>query len=273
MNYLEQINEAARSIQGKTDAKPTIGLVLGSGLGSLADQLQDATQIPYAEIPHFPVSTVQGHDGTLVIGELEGKTVVAMKGRIHYYEGYSMQQITFPVRVMKALGIQQLIVTSACGGINSDFYPGALVLVKDHINLMGDNPLMGENYEELGPRFPDMSEAYSKRLRALSQKVASDNDIEVFEGLHCSISGPYYLSTSELRMVKLLGAESIGMSMIPEIITAAHAGLEALGIACITDQADPDGDIEPLNHATVVEMANRTRPKFIKLVCGIVEKL
>ena len=273
MNYLEKINAAKEWLENKTNCKPTIGMILGSGLGTMADQIKNPDKFPYEDIPSFPASTVKGHQGQLVFGELEGKQVVAMQGRVHFYEGYSMQEITFPVRVMKTLGIQNLIVTSACGGLSPKLYAGALMFVTDHLNLMGSNPLMGDNFDELGPRFPDTSEAYSSELIALGQKAAKSLDIETFTGVNAAISGPYYLSNAELRMVKKVGADSIGMSMIPEMIVAAHSGLKALGISCITDLADPDQEIEPLTHEKVVEVANRTRPKFIKLVSKIVETI
>ena len=273
MNYLEKINHTKNWLQERTNCKPTIGLILGSGLGTMADTIENADKFSYEAIPHFPASTVAGHDGQLVLGDLQGKKVVAMQGRIHYYEGYSMQEITFPVRVMKAMGVDTIIVTSACGGLKPELYAGALMFVTDHINMMGTNPLMGENYDELGPRFPDTSEAYTKALIEKGQAVAKSLDIETFTGVHCAISGPNYLSNAELRMVRKVGADTIGMSMIPEMIVAAHANLQALGIACITDMANPDGHVEPLTHERVVEVANKTRPKFVSLVSEIIKNL
>jgi purine-nucleoside phosphorylase len=272
VNYLEKIQEAASFLAGQTEYRPKIGLILGSGLGSLADQIGSPKAFPYQAIPHFPVSTVHGHAGQFVLGDLLGKTVIAMQGRVHYYEGYSMQQITFPVRVMKELGVEILIVTSACGGLNSKLYPSALMFVEDHINYMGDNPLMGENHEELGPRFPDMSTVYDDDLISLGKKAGKKIQVETFTGIHTAVSGPYYLSKAELNVVRNFGSDSIGMSMIPEVIVAAHAGIRVLGIACITDMATPE-EHEPLDHATVVEVANKTRPKFIKLVSKIVEDI
>ncbi len=272
MNLLQSITEAATLIKSRSSVSPQIGLILGSGLGSMADRIENATKIPYSEIPHFPVSTVAGHSGTLVIGTLNGKEVVAMQGRIHYYEGYTMQQITFPVRVMKALGIEQLIVTNASGGINPKLYPGALMFIEDHINYMGSNPLMGENHDELGPRFPDMSRAYDEEMISTGKSAAEELAIEVFTGVHTAVSGPYYFSKAELRMVQGFGSDSIGMSTVPEVIVAVHTGIRCLGICCITDSAVPD-DLEPLDHETVVEVANKTRPKFIALVSRIIEKL
>lgn len=273
MNYLDKIKEATAYIQSKTSYKPTIGLVLGSGLGTMANQIQNPEKFVYADIPHFPVSTVEGHEGQLVIGELEGKTVVAMQGRLHFYEGYSMQEITFPVRVMKSLGIENMIVTNACGGLNADLYPGALMFIKDHINLMGTNPLIGENHKELGTRFPDMTQAYNKELIALGKATAKELDIEMFEGVYSAITGPYYLSEAELKMVKTIGSDTIGMSTIPETIVGVHAGLKILGISCVTDMAVPEEGLEPLTHEKVVEIANQARPKFIKLVSNIIARM
>ncbi len=273
MNYLDQIKEATSNIQSKTQYQPTIGLILGSGLGVLADQIEDAEKYPYERIPHFPVSTVEGHAGQLVIGKLKGKSVIAMQGRLHFYEGYSMKEITFPVRVMKALGVNTLIVTNACGGLNEDLYPGALMFIRDHVNLMGTNPLIGENHDELGTRFPDMSQAYNKELIALGKQVAKDLEIDTKEGVYSAITGPYYLSEAELIMVKRIGSDTIGMSTIPETIVAVHAGIKVLGISCVTDMAVPEAGLEPLTHEKVVEIANKTRPKFIKLVSGIVDRM
>ena len=273
MNYLEKINEARDFVKSVSNFKPTIGLILGSGLGSFADEIEKADRIKYCDIPHFPVSTVEGHDGKLVLGELHGKMVVAMKGRVHFYEGYSMREITFPVRVMRALGIKSLIVTNACGGINEKLYPGALMFINDHINFTGSNPLIGDNFEELGSRFPDMTTAYDPNLISIGKAAASELQIETFEGVHTAVSGPYYLSKAELRMIQSFGSDTIGMSTIPEVIVANHGGIRSLGICCITDKANPHNEIEPLDHERVVDVANRTRPKFIKLVSKIIEKL
>ncbi len=272
MNYLDKIKDAAGVIKKATKYQPKIGLILGSGLGSLADQIEDPEKYPYDTIPHFPTSTVAGHEGQLVIGKLGGKEVLAMQGRVHFYEGYTMQEITFPVRVMKELGIDTMIVTNACGGLNPDFNAGALMFITDHINLMGSNPLIGENHNELGPRFPDMSEAYNKELIRLGKNTAEELGMNTFEGIYSAISGPYYLSKAELTMVTRMGADTIGMSTIPEVIVASHTGIKVLGISCITDMAIPD-QLEPLTHEHVVQIANQIRPKFINLVSKIVERL
>ena len=247
-------------------------MILGSGLGSLADKIEAADKIPYDQIPHFPVSTVEGHAGQLVLGQLEGKPVIAMQGRFHYYEGYTMQQVTFPVRVMKALGVEIMVVTNACGGLKDFLYPGALMFITDHINFTGTNPLMGHNHDELGPRFPDMSDAYDHELIKLGQKVAGELDIDTQAGIYTACSGPYYLSKAELGMVRAFGSDTIGMSTVPEVIVAVHSGIRCLGISCITDMAIPEA-LEPLEHEHVVAVAAVARPKFIRLVSGIVKEM
>lgn len=272
VNQLQKINEAKEYLLKRINIKPAIGLILGSGLGDLADEIDNAIVIDYSDIPNFPVSTVEGHAGKLVIGQLEGKEVVAMQGRFHYYEGYSMQEITFPVRVMAAIGVKTLIVTNACGGLSPQLYPGALMIISDHINFMGDNPLIGKNEGELGPRFPDMSHAYDVELRELAHRVGRDLGIETHEGVYLAISGPNYFAKAELRMIIKLGADTIGMSTIPEVIVANHGGLKVLGISCVTDMAIPDS-LESISHQQVMEMANKTKPKFIGLVKGILKEV
>jgi purine-nucleoside phosphorylase len=254
------------------ERSPRLGIILGSGLGAVADEVQDAVRIDYADIPHFPVSTVEGHAGKLVVGTLEGKRVIALQGRFHYYEGYTIQEVTFPVRVFKALGVEVMIVTNACGGINPAFQPGDLMLITDHINFIGDNPLIGKNFKQLGPRFPDMSTAYDKGLIDLARSVASAQGIHVQQGIYTAVSGPYYFSKAELRMVKGFGSDTIGMSTVPETIVAVHGGMKVLGISCITDMADPD-NLVPLEHAHVVAVANEARPRFSKLVKGIIAQI
>jgi purine nucleoside phosphorylase I, inosine and guanosine-specific len=268
-NRAQTVREAVAAIRERTDHVPEIGLILGSGLGDLAEQIADATVIPYGEIPHFPVSTVAGHAGRLVIGRLEGKTVVAMQGRFHYYEGYSMAQVAFPVYVMKFLGAKVLIVTNAAGGMNKAFQPGDLMLVVDHLNFTGDNPLIGPNDDELGPRFPDLSRAYDPELIALAEQKARDLGIRVQKGVYAGISGPNYLPPAELVMLRRLGGDAVGMSTIPEVIAAAHCGLRVLGISCITDMAIGE-ELEPLTHEQVVAVAERTKPKFTALVRAVV---
>lgn len=264
--------EASTFIESKINFNPEIGLILGSGLGSLANEIEEALVIKYEDIPNFPISTVEGHEGQLVVGNLQGKKVIAMQGRFHYYEGYSMQQVTFPVRVMKALGIKMLLVTNACGGMNPELYPGALMFIEDHINFTGDNPLIGSNDETLGPRFPDMSHAYDKELIELGEKVGKKIGIETKKGIYVAISGPNYMSAAELSMLRKLGADTLGMSTVPEVIVAKHAGLKVLGISCVTDMAIAD-TLEPLEHEKVVEVANQTKPKFIRLVKNIIQEV
>jgi purine-nucleoside phosphorylase len=269
-NWMMEINEAVSFIRTKTEIEPAIGLILGSGLGELANEIEEAVTIPYHEIPHFPVSTVEGHAGNLVIGTLCKKKVVAMQGRFHFYEGYSLQEVTFPVRVMKQLGITTLIVTNACGGMNKNFKPGDLMIITDHLNMTGSNPLIGPNLEELGPRFPDMSRAYSIELRELTKKKAKELSLNIQEGVYAAISGPSYLTPAELIMIRNLGADAIGMSTVPEVIVANHMGLNVLGISCITDMAIGE-ELEPLTHEQVVEVANKTKPTFKALLKGIIE--
>lgn len=269
---LDRIEEAKKYIQDRIKVTPEIGLILGSGLGDLADEIQSPVVVDYSEIPNFPISTVEGHAGKLVIGELEGKQVMAMKGRFHYYEGYPMEAVTFPVRVMKALGVKLLIVTNACGGLNPKLHPGALMVINDHINFIGTNPLIGKNEAKLGPRFPDMSQAYDPALIQLAHRVGDQLGIETHEGVYLGVSGPNYSSKAELRMFIAAGADAIGMSTVPEVIVAAHGGLKTLGISCVTDMAIPDSLVS-ISHEEVMEVANQTKPKFIKLVKGILSEV
>ncbi|MFC4078164.1 purine-nucleoside phosphorylase [Salinithrix halophila] len=268
----EQIEEAKEWIRQKSAHVPEIGLILGSGLGDLANDIQDADVISYSDIPHFPVSTVEGHAGQLVIGRLSGKIVVAMQGRFHFYEGYDQQEVVFPVYVMKALGVKTLIATNACGGMNADFRAGDLMLIEDHLNMTGANPLIGPNDSRLGVRFPDMSEAYDRELITLAHRVAEEQGIQLRQGVYAGISGPAYLTPAELIMLRKLGGDTIGMSTVPEVIAARHAGIRVLGISCITDMAIGE-ELEPLTHEQVVEVANRTRPRFIQLVKGILAEV
>lgn len=271
-NLQNKTKETCNYLSERINFKPEIGLILGSGLGTLADEIEEPIVIKYEDIPNFPVSTVKGHEGKLIIGNLEGQKVIAMQGRFHYYEGYSMEEVTFPVRVMKAIGVKTLLVTNACGGMNKDLYPGALMVISDHINFMGDNPLIGPNYDELGPRFPDMSNAYDTDLIELAESVSEKLNIEIKKGIYTAISGPYYFSRAELRMLRRIGGDAIGMSTVPEVIIAKHSGLRVLGISCVTDMAIAD-EIVSISHQEVIEVANKTRPKFIKLVKGIISEV
>lgn len=272
MKLKQKIAEAVAYIRSQSKVQPQIGMILGSGLGSLADTIEDADRLDYHDIPHFPTSTVAGHAGKLVLGKLQGKQVVAMQGRFHFYEGYTQQELTFPVRVFKELGVEIMVVTNACGGLRDFLYPGALMLIRDHINFTGSNPLIGENEDELGPRFPDMSSAYDRDLMALARKSAENIDIKVEEGVYTAASGPYYLSKAELSMVRGFGSDTIGMSTVPEVIVAVHTGIRVLGISCVTDMAIPE-TMSPPTHEHVVAVANETRPKFIRLVTEIVKNI
>jgi purine-nucleoside phosphorylase len=278
-SYLEQIREAADYLRGRLGGlQPKIGLVLGSGLGDLAEQVERAVTVDYADIPHFPVSTVVGHAGRFAAGTLEGKPVIVMQGRFHYYEGYSMKKVVFPIYVMRQLGVSTLVITNAAGGLNRSYAPGDLMLISDHINLTGDSPLIGPNYSELGVRFPDMSEAYDRGYRALAKRLGAgitgpDGDaLRLQEGVYCGITGPSYMTPAELIMLACIGGDAVGMSTVGEVIAARHAGLKVLGISCITDMAIGE-ELEPLTHEQVVAVANRTKPKFAKLVRGFVREV
>jgi purine-nucleoside phosphorylase len=279
LTYIQQINEAASFIQSRLGGvTPSIGLVLGSGLGDMANQVEQPIAIDYSEVPHFPVSTVEGHEGRFVIGTLEGKQVIVMQGRFHYYEGYDMKKVVFPVYVMKAIGVQTVVMTNAAGGMNRSFQAGDLMLISDHINMTGDNPLIGPNHGELGVRFPDMSEAYNRDYRSLARELASSvvgEDgvaLQLQEGVYAGITGPTYCTPAELTMLARIGGDAIGMSTVGEVIAARHAGLKVLGISCITDMAIGE-ELEPLTHEQVVAVANRTKPKFIALVKAFVREV
>lgn len=272
MHKTEDILEAKQYVESKIDVKPEIGIILGSGLGSLADEMEDAVVIPYAEIPHFSKSDAVGHANELVIGKMEGKTVVAMKGRYHYYEGYSLDEVTFPVRVMQALGIDKLIITNACGAVNTDFNPGELMLITDHINLVGTNPLIGKNNDDLGTRFPDVSEVYHRDLRHLAKKVAEANDMTLREGVYGWWSGPVYETPAEIRMIRTLGCDAIGMSTVPEAIVAIHGGLKVLGVSCLTNMACGILD-EPLSHEEVIAVAAQSKDTFVQLIKNVIHDM
>ena len=267
-----KIKETAAAILERHPQRPVIGLILGSGLGDYADSFRNKTVIPFEELPHFPRSTVSGHAGNLVLGEAEGVPVVAMQGRVHFYEGYSMAEVTYPARVLGALGVRQLIVTNAAGGINVSYEPGDLMLITDHINLMGTNPLIGQNIGELGPRFPDMSEAYDTRMRATASRVADEREILLRQGIYLGLAGPSYETPAEIRMFRSLGADAVGMSTVPEVIVANHMGIRVLGISCITNMAA--GILtRKLSHQEVMDTTEQVREKFISLLRGIVSAL
>jgi purine-nucleoside phosphorylase len=278
-SVVEQIEAATDYIFSKIDgvtSRPQFACILGSGLGDLAERVQQRVVIPYEEIPHFPTSTVAGHAGQLVIGTLGGISVVMMQGRFHLYEGYTMQAVTLPVYVMNRLGAKQLLVTNAAGGMNPTFRAGDLMLISDHLNMTGDNPLIGPHDERLGLRFPDMSNAYDRDYRSLLRRVAATcfagETIVLREGVYAGISGPSYMTPSELMMLARCGGDAIGMSTVAEVIAARHAGMRVIGISCITDMAIGE-HLEPLTHEQVVATANRTKPLFIKFIMQFFEQL
>lgn len=266
---IREIEEATAFIRKKINVTPLIGLVLGSGLGVLADEINNATIIPFQNVPYFPESTVAGHKGQLVIGELEGKNVLAMQGRFHYYEGYTMEQVTFPIRVMKELGIESVIVTNAAGGINKNFTAGDLMIITDHINNMGTNALIGPNLDELGPRFPDMTQLYDSDYIELAKNSANEIGLTVREGVYVGNSGPVYETPAEVNMLRALGADAVGMSTVPEVTVAGHAGLKILGISCISNMAA--GILEqPLSHEEVIETTERVKEDFLRFIRKII---
>lgn len=268
----EKVMESVSFIESKTNIKPKVGVILGSGLGDLVDVIENKEYIDYKDIPNFPQSTVKGHAGRLVLGTIKGVEVLAMQGRFHFYEGYSMKQVTYPVFVMKKLGIDKMIVTNACGGINTDFEPGTLMIITDFINLMNDNPLMGHNDERFGPRFPDMSEPYKIELRNKVKDVAERLDISYKEGVYAGFPGPYYESAAEIRMIGRHGADAVGMSTVPETIIANYLDMDVLGISCITNMAT---GIQKMKHShdRVVEIAKKASVNLCKWVEGIIEEM
>jgi purine-nucleoside phosphorylase len=267
-----QINDAVRYIRTKTQTQPTVGIILGTGLGGLVHEIQIETIIDYGEIPHFPLSTVESHKGKLIFGTLGGKKVVAMQGRFHYYEGYTMQQVTFPVRVMKFLGITTLLISNAAGGMNPLFEKGDVMLITDHINLLGDNPLIGPNDEELGPRFPDMSEPYSKTLSLLAEQVAIDLGIRLQKGVFVAVTGPNLETRAEYRFLRGIGADVVGMSTVPEAIVAVHMSLRTLGFSIITDECFPDA-LKPAELNEIIKVANAAEPKLTAIMKNVVARL
>lgn len=268
MMFYERVKESADFIRERTDKMPSLGVILGSGLGSLVDIMEEKTVIPYQEIPNFPQSSVAGHAGNLVIGRMGKEIIIAMQGRFHFYEGFTMKEVTYPIYVMKLLGVKNLIVTNACGGINRAFVPGDLMLLTDYINMLGNNPLIGENDERLGVRFPDMSEAYSLELLAKAEKTAKALGIAYQKGVYAIFSGPCYETAAEIRAYERLGADAIGMSTVPETIVANYLGMKVLGIACITNMATGIAK-EKHTHEEVVRIANESSSKL----CAWVEKL
>ncbi len=268
----EKLIEASESIKSVITGKPEIAVILGSGLGALSDQLENPVVIPYGDIPHFPLSTVAGHAGRLLFGSLHGKSVMMMEGRPHYYEGYSMSQIAFPVFLMKFLGVKKLVITNACGGINDDFSPGTLMIIDDFINLVSDNPLIGINDERIGPRFPDMSEPYSLKMISLAEKVADNLGIENFRGVYAGFQGPYYETAAEIRSIRRMGADAVGMSTVPETIAANYVGIECFAIACITNMAT---GIQKMKHShqRVLEIARLSSVNLSLWISSLIDAL
>ena len=264
--------EAVAFIKERLPIDPEYLVILGTGLGQLAEHMTVELELPYEEIPHFPVSTVESHAGKLLIGYLGGKSIMAMQGRFHYYEGYSMNQIAFPVRVAKMLGIQTLLASNACGGLNPNFERGDIMLINDHINFLGDNPLIGPNDPDLGPRFPDMSQPYTERLLATAEQVALDAGIKMHQGVYLAVSGPMMETKAEYRYMRQLGADVVGMSTVPEVIAAVHMSMEVLGISVITDECFPD-TLEPVSLNDVLEAAAMAEPQLTRVVVGVLERL
>jgi purine-nucleoside phosphorylase len=268
----DRIQDAVKAVRRRSPLQPEIGIILGTGLGGLVEEISAETAIPYEEIPGFPLSTVESHAGRLLLGRMGGRAVVAMQGRFHRYEGYSLADVTFPVRVMHALGARTLVVSNACGGMNPLWGPGDLVLLSDHINLLGDNPLIGSNDDRLGPRFPDMSDPYDAELRSLARAAAAELGITLREGVYVAVPGPNLETRAEYRMLRGLGADVVGMSTVPEVIVAAHSGMRTVGVSIITDQCLPDA-LEPASLERIIATARRAEPALTRLIARLVERL
>jgi len=271
-DLLKKIEETLVTIRKITKDNYAVGIILGTGLGGLVNEISIEHEIDYANLPHFPLSTVESHKGKLIFGTIGDKKVVAMQGRFHYYEGYSMQQIVYPVRVMKFLGVENLLVSNACGGMNPQYRRGDVMIMTDHINLLGDNPLIGKNYEELGPRFPDMSEAYSNELINLAEEVALDNKIKVQKGVYVAVPGPNLETKAEYRFLRNTGADVVGMSTIPENIAANHMGMKVLGISIITDECFPES-LKPVNVEEIIATAMAAEPKMTMIMKEVIKRL
>ena len=276
-NFIElsEIDRAAEIIRAQISVRPRVGMILGSGLGSLAEEIEGATIIPYGEIPSWPVSTVEGHQGQLVIGSLQGQDVLVMQGRAHFYEGYSMAQVGFPVRVMQRLGLEILIVTNAAGAVNPNFEPGEVMLITDHLNLLGmagHSPLFGPNLDEIGPRFPDMGRAYSRALSELARQVAEENDIPLQEGVYVCLAGPSFETPADLRFLKAIGVDAVGMSTVPEVTVARHGDMRVLGLSTISNKANLDGETIT-SHEEVLEAGQIVMPRLTRIVEGVLSRL
>lgn len=267
----KKIDEAAKALQAKVKTKPKVGIILGTGLGALANEIKAEAVVHYSDVPNMPLSTVESHSGEFVFGELGGKQVMAMKGRFHMYEGYSAQQVAFPVRVMKAMGCDTLLVSNACGGMNRKYRPGDLMIIEDHINMLGSNPLIGVNDHELGPRWPDMSEPYDKGLTALCDKIAYELGIRIHTGVYVAVTGPNLETRAEYRMLMQF-ADVVGMSTVPEVIAAVHGGMKALGISVITDECIPDR-LKPADVSEIIRIAGEAEPKLTKLMAEVIKRM
>jgi len=268
----KQMDDALRFIRTKTSSAPAVGIILGTGLGALVQEIRKETVIDYSEIPHFPISTVESHHGKLIFGTLSGKQVVAMQGRFHFYEGYTMKQITFPVRVMKLLGVQTLLISNAAGALNPQFKRGEIMLMTDHINLLGDNPLIGPNDDSLGPRFPDMSEPYSKDLLMAAETIARDLGVKIQKGVYVAMPGPNLETRSEYRFLRSVGADAVGMSTVPEDIVAIHMGMRVFGVSIITDECFPE-TLKPVTLEEVIAIANQAEPKMTAIMKELVGRM
>lgn len=272
MNPIEMMNESIAYIRKYTTLTPQIGLILGSGLGSLTDEMTDSVEIPFESIPHFAKPTVEGHSGKLVVGNLNGVIVAALSGRYHFYEGYPLNVVTYPVRILGLLGVKKLILTNACGAVNMNFKPGELMLISDHLNLTFYNPLIGKNIDEFGPRFPDASEIYTKNLREVAKNAANELDIKLQEGVYAWWTGPSYETPAEIKMIRILGGDAIGMSTVPEALVASHMGMDILGISCLTNMAS--GILpQKLSHQEVLDVAKEVKTRFQTLVKKIVHEM
>ena len=269
---LEKFNESADYIRSKTRINPSVGIILGTGLGGLVNEINIVDEIPYEDIPNFPVSTVKGHSGKLIFGELGGKKVMAMQGRFHYYEGYTLQEVTFPVRVMKIMGIENLFVSNASGGVNPDFEIGEIMIQNDHINLFPSNPLIGKNIDELGTRFPDMSDAYDPRLIEIASDIAKENDIKISYGCYAGLTGPTLETPAEYKYVFNIGADAVGMSTVPEVIVARHMNIPCFAISIITDLGVP-GKIQKVSHQDVIEVAAKQEPNMTLIMRELIARI
>jgi purine-nucleoside phosphorylase len=269
---LQKINETAQFLMAAQKTNPQIGIILGTGLGGLVKEIEIEKTIPYEEIPNFPLSTVEGHKGQLIFGKINGKPVLAMQGRFHYYEGYTMQEVTFPVRVMKQMGINHLVVSNASGGLNPDYKVGDIMIIDDHINMFGNNPLLGKNMAELGPRFPDMSQPYNWVLIARAKKIAAQIGIDLKQGVYVGTTGPTFETPAEYKFFRIIGGDAVGMSTVPEVIVARHMGMTCFGVSIITDSGVP-GQIVEISHEEVQQVAAAAEPKMTKIIAELIATL